>query len=65
VNDVSARWPFFLVTYWLVNRISIVKPDKARAVEDMVIRMARMGQLSGKLGEQQVIDLLEQVTIHR
>jgi programmed cell death protein 5 len=48
-----------------VNRISIVKPDKARAVEDMVIRMARMGQLSGKLGEQQVIDLLEQVTIHR
>jgi hypothetical protein len=27
--------------------------------------MARMGQLSGKLGEQQVIDLLEQVTIHR
>ncbi len=65
MNDVSARWPFFLVTYWLVNRISIVKPDKARAVEDMVIRMARMGQLSGKLGEQQVIDLLEQVTIHR
>ena len=44
-----------------LNRISIVKPEKARGFEDLIIRMARSGQINGKLGEQQIIDLLEQV----
>ncbi|KAJ1924093.1 hypothetical protein IWQ60_005446 [Tieghemiomyces parasiticus] len=42
-------------------RISIVKADKARGVEDMLIRMAQAGQLRGKLTEKQLIGLLEQV----
>jgi programmed cell death protein 5 len=42
-------------------RISIVKPDKARAVEDIVIRMARAGAIRGKVTEQQLIELLENV----
>jgi programmed cell death protein 5 len=44
-----------------LNRISIVKPDRARAIEDLIIRMARTGQLGGKLNEKGIIDLLEQI----
>ncbi|RHZ84275.1 hypothetical protein Glove_84g160 [Diversispora epigaea] len=42
-------------------RISMVKVDKARAVEDLLIRMAQTGQLRGKVSESQLIDLLEQI----
>ncbi|CAG8627080.1 10771_t:CDS:2 [Ambispora leptoticha] len=42
-------------------RISMVKEEKARAVEDLLIRMAQTGQLRGKVGESQLIDLLEQI----
>ncbi|KAI8608951.1 PDCD5-related protein [Chytriomyces sp. MP71] len=42
-------------------RISIVKPEKARAVEDLLIRMAQSGQLRGKVNENMLIDLLEQL----
>ncbi|KAJ3044632.1 hypothetical protein HDV00_001558 [Rhizophlyctis rosea] len=43
-------------------RIKIVKEDKARAVEDMLLRMAQGGQLRGKVSEQQLIDMLEQIS---
>lgn len=36
----------------------MVKPEKARAIEDMVIQMAQRGQLAAKIGEEQLIDLL-------
>ncbi|KAJ3100763.1 hypothetical protein HDU97_001934 [Phlyctochytrium planicorne] len=42
-------------------RISIVKADKARAVEDLLIRMAQGGQMRGKVNEKMLIDLLEQI----
>ncbi|CAG8490505.1 7483_t:CDS:10 [Diversispora eburnea] len=42
-------------------RISLVKVDKARSVEDLLIRMAQTGQLRGKVSESQLIDLLEQI----
>ncbi|KAJ1952639.1 hypothetical protein IWQ62_006177 [Dispira parvispora] len=42
-------------------RIAMVKADKARSIEDMLIRMARMGQLRGKVNDTQLVDLLEQV----
>ncbi|TPX31460.1 hypothetical protein SmJEL517_g05223 [Synchytrium microbalum] len=42
-------------------RISIVKPDKSRAVEDLIIRMAQTGQLRSKVNEKQLIDMLEQI----
>ncbi|KAJ3130969.1 hypothetical protein HK100_007090 [Physocladia obscura] len=44
-----------------LSRISIVKPEKARAVEDLLIRMAQSGQLKGKINENMLIDLLEQL----
>jgi hypothetical protein len=39
----------------------MVKADKARGVEDMLLRMAQTGQLPGKVSESQLIDLLEQI----
>ncbi|KAJ1974811.1 hypothetical protein H4R35_003439 [Dimargaris xerosporica] len=45
-----------------LTRIAMVKADKARGVEDMLIRMAKTGQLRGKVSEQQLIELLEQLS---
>jgi programmed cell death protein 5 len=39
----------------------MVKADKARAVEDLLIRMAQAGQLRGKVSESQLIEILEQI----
>jgi len=39
----------------------MVKADKARGVEDLLLRMAQTGQLRGKVSESQLIDLLEQI----
>ncbi|GAB9466209.1 hypothetical protein Gpo141_00003587 [Globisporangium polare] len=41
-----------------LSRIAIVKPEKARAIEDMVIQMAQRGQLAAKIDEEKLIDLL-------
>ena len=35
-----------------VNSIALVKPDKAKSVEVMLIRMAQSGQISGKVKPQ-------------
>ncbi|EFN54396.1 hypothetical protein CHLNCDRAFT_24727, partial [Chlorella variabilis] len=43
-------------------RISLVKPDKARAIEDMLIMAARRGQIQEKVSEARLIELLEQVS---
>jgi programmed cell death protein 5 len=45
----------------IVSRIAMVKADKARAVEDLLIRMAQGGQVRAKITEKQLIELLEQV----
>jgi len=45
-----------------LNMIALTKPEKARMVESMLIQMAQMGQIQGKLGEDQLKSLLEQVT---
>lgn len=39
----------------------MVKADKARAVEDLLIRMAQSNQLRSKVTETQLIDLLGQI----
>ncbi|ORX57864.1 DNA-binding TFAR19-related protein [Piromyces finnis] len=44
-----------------ISRIAIVKPEKARAVEDYILGMARSGRLASKINESQLIDLLEQM----
>ncbi|XP_008792788.1 DNA-binding protein DDB_G0278111-like [Phoenix dactylifera] len=42
-------------------RIALVKPDKARGVEDVLLRAAQMGQISEKVSEERLISLLEQI----
>ncbi|XP_020596833.1 DNA-binding protein DDB_G0278111 isoform X2 [Phalaenopsis equestris] len=42
-------------------RIALVKPDKARSVEDVILRAAQMGQISEKVSEEKLISLLEQI----
>jgi DNA-binding TFAR19-related protein (PDSD5 family) len=32
-----------------VSRIALVKPDKARSVEDVILRAAQMGQITEKV----------------
>ncbi|KAK0545971.1 hypothetical protein OC845_004826 [Tilletia horrida] len=44
-----------------LSRIGLVKPGKARAITDMLIRMAQTGQIRSKVNEAQLIDLLDQV----
>ncbi|KAK9696920.1 hypothetical protein RND81_08G005000 [Saponaria officinalis] len=42
-------------------RIALVKPEKARGVEDVVIRAAQTGQIAEKVSEERLISLLEQI----
>lgn len=42
-------------------RIGLVKPEKAKGVENIVLQMAQRGQLNEKVSESRLISLLEQV----
>ncbi|WCJ27344.1 double-stranded DNA-binding family protein [Euphorbia peplus] len=44
-----------------LSRIALVKPEKARSVEDVVLRAAQMGQIAEKVSEEKLISLLEQI----
>ncbi|PWY96877.1 DNA-binding TFAR19-related protein [Testicularia cyperi] len=44
-----------------LSRIGLVKPQKARQITDLLIRMAQSGQLRGRVSEDQLIGLLDQV----
>ncbi|XP_010916118.1 uncharacterized protein [Elaeis guineensis] len=44
-------------------RIALVKPEKARGVEDVLLRSAQMGQITEKVSEERFISLLEQINI--
>lgn len=45
----------------LVARVALVRPEKARAVEDMILGAAQRGQLNAKVDEPKLISLLEQL----
>ncbi|XP_072278231.1 programmed cell death protein 5 isoform X1 [Pyxicephalus adspersus] len=45
-----------------LNNLALVKPEKAKAVENYLIQMARFGQLGGKLSEEGLIEILEKVS---
>ena len=52
---------FFCYLSSAVARIALVKPEKARAIEDMIISASRRGGIGEKISEERLIDLLEQV----
>ena len=41
-----------------LNRVKLVKPEKARTVEDTLLQMAMQRKLGGKVSEDQVISML-------
>lgn len=43
-----------------LNRIALVKADKARALEDALIQAAMQGRIGSKVSEEQLIKMLEQ-----
>eukprot|EP01130_Rhizamoeba_saxonica_P006739 TRINITY_DN2690_c0_g1_i2.p1 TRINITY_DN2690_c0_g1~~TRINITY_DN2690_c0_g1_i2.p1 ORF type:complete len:133 (+),score=27.50 TRINITY_DN2690_c0_g1_i2:86-484(+) len=45
-----------------LQRISIVNPQNARAVENYLLQSARSGRIRSKIGESELIGLLEQVS---
>ncbi|XP_059054041.1 programmed cell death protein 5 [Achroia grisella] len=42
-----------------LNTIKISRPEKAAMVENMICRMAQMGQVQSKISEQELIQILE------
>ncbi|XP_017877396.1 programmed cell death protein 5 [Ceratina calcarata] len=44
-----------------LNTLSLGKPEKGKMVENMILSMAQRGQLPGKLGEKELISLLESI----
>lgn len=48
--------------YIPVNSIALVKPERAGQVESMLIQMAQTGQISGKIGEPELVGLLEKIS---
>ncbi|XP_029464276.1 programmed cell death protein 5 [Rhinatrema bivittatum] len=45
-----------------LSNLALVKPEKSKSVENYLIQMARFGQLSGKVSEQGLIEILEKVS---
>ena len=45
-----------------VSRVALVKPEKARAVGDMIIQSAMSGRIGGRVDESELIRILEQVS---
>ncbi|WFD20239.1 hypothetical protein MCAP1_002483 [Malassezia caprae] len=44
-----------------LSRIALVKPQKASAISDILLQMARSGQVRQRVSEEQLIMLLDQV----
>ena len=42
-------------------RIQLVRPQKAQGISDLLLRMAQSGQLRGKVSEDQLVGILDQV----
>ncbi|KAK9244877.1 PDCD5-related protein [Lipomyces tetrasporus] len=45
-----------------LSRIRIVRQQKAKGVEDLLIQMARTGQIRSRVDEDELISLLEQIS---
>lgn len=45
-----------------LNTLLVGKPEKGRLVENMLLSMARSGQIMGKLGETELIGILQKVS---
>jgi programmed cell death protein 5 len=46
-----------------LSRICLVRPEKSKFIEDNLLAMVRSGQIRGKINEEQLISLLNEVSI--
>lgn len=46
----------------LVSRIALVKPERARETEDIIIQAAQTGQIQGQVDEERLKQLLEKLS---
>ncbi|XP_075225056.1 programmed cell death 5 [Lycorma delicatula] len=44
-----------------LNTLMLGKPEKGHMVENMLLRMAQTGQIMGKLGENELINILQSI----
>jgi DNA-binding TFAR19-related protein (PDSD5 family) len=44
-----------------VARIALVSPERSRQTEEILLRLVQSGQIRGKVTEEQLIELLDQV----
>ncbi|KAF8916182.1 PDCD5-related protein [Mucidula mucida] len=44
-----------------LSRIALVSPERSKQIETILMRMVQSGQLRGRVSENQLIDLLDQV----
>lgn len=44
-----------------LSNIALAKPEKAMQLENLIIQMARSGQIRGQMGDEQLKQLLDQV----
>ncbi|KIK63539.1 hypothetical protein GYMLUDRAFT_123703, partial [Collybiopsis luxurians FD-317 M1] len=44
-----------------LSRISLVSPERSKQIEMILLRMAQSGQLKGRVSENQLIELLDQM----
>ncbi|KAJ7739642.1 PDCD5-related protein [Mycena maculata] len=44
-----------------LSRIALVSPERSKQIEGILMRMVQSGQLRGRVSEEQLIDLLEQM----
>ncbi|RLV90200.1 hypothetical protein JA1_004737 [Spathaspora sp. JA1] len=45
-----------------LNRVRMVRPDRAQAVEQYILKLYSMGQLQRKLGEDEVVEILDGIS---
>ncbi|EOQ99221.1 hypothetical protein J056_002346 [Wallemia ichthyophaga EXF-994] len=45
-----------------LSRIALVKPEHSERIKDMLIKMAKSGQIRSQVTEQQLVGLLDQVS---
>ena len=48
-----------------MSRLALVKPEKARQIEDMIIQNGSMGVYKGKISESELIGFLEGMEDHQ
>ncbi len=59
LKDVKINYIIIIIFNNLVNNVKLVRPEKAKAVEDMIIRNGMAGVIREKVNEEMLIQYLE------